>query len=401
MKKRELRRIFASFFIASTVLTACNTGGDTEEKPEEKVQEKEGEAAEETKDIKIEDTDAAKQVAVFTEMKTELEKANEGKEVDWDLVLEKYKSGLQGAVSEINGEYDQTIQTAIEAGKSGELDPVLAKQLVDKTTQSYFYQKQKTLQKEAAAAFNEGKQEDAKLAFEQVKHLANEVFIPTAQKRDEYYQLTGESSIVENINAGLSAQEEALTANKAEDFTVFIQLTDKSIYKSYYLAANAYAEKIEAAVKEGKDEAELKIMQAEAWGFLQAIKESLSGGDEAAAAKLNEIFSLDKTDPKTIKAADVNALFTKAIVGKIKGYYEKAPKALEENNAVEAKTEALEGNMFVKALEIQLKNKLGEEKAKETFTKAEELYNAISENKKDEAKAHSDAVLQAIEQLLQ
>ncbi|MDE3839838.1 hypothetical protein C0966_10755 [Bacillus methanolicus] len=401
MKKKELRRIFASFFIASTVLTACNAGGDTAEKPEEKVQEKSGETAEETKEIKIEDTDTAKQVTTFSEMKTELEKAEEGKEVDWDGVLEKYKSGLQEAVSEINGEYDQTIQTAIEAGKSGELDPVLAKQLVDKTTQSYFYQKQKALQKEAAAAINEGKQEDAKLAFEQVKHLANEIFIPTAEKRDNYYQLTSESSIVENINAGLSAQEEALTANKAEDFNVLVQLTDKSIYKSFYLAANSYAEKIEAAVKEGKDEAELKIMQAEAWGFLQAIKESLSGGDEAAAAKLNEIFSLDATDPKTIKAADVNALFTKAIVGKIKGYYEKAPKALEENNVVEAKTEALEGNMFVKALEIQLKNKLGEEKAKETFTHAEEWYNNISENKKDDAKAHSDAVLQAVEQLLQ
>ncbi|EIJ79194.1 hypothetical protein PB1_16594 [Bacillus methanolicus PB1] len=401
MKKKDLKRIFASFIIASTVLTACNAGGDTAEKSEEKVQEKAGETAEETKEIKIEDTDTAKQVTTFSEMKKELEKAEEGKEVNWDGVLEKYKSGLQAAVSEINGEYDQAIQTAIEAGKSGELDPAIAGELVDKTTQSYFYQKQKALQKEAAAAFNEGKQEEAKLAFEQVKHLANEIFIPTAEKRDNYYQLTGESSIVENINAGLSAQEEALTANKAEDFNVFVQLTDKSIYKNFYLAANSYAEKIEAAVKEGKDEADLKIMQAEAWGFLQAIKESLSGGDEAAATKLNEIFSLDKTDPKTIKAADVNALFTKAIVGKIKGYYEKAPKALEENNVVEAKTEALEGNMFVKALEIQLKKKLGDEKANETFTHAEDWYNSIAENKKDDAKTHSDTVLQALEQLLQ
>ncbi|PLR79604.1 hypothetical protein CVD25_20195 [Bacillus canaveralius] len=396
MKKRDLKRIFASFLIASIALTGCNTGGSaekTEQKPKEETAE-----SEETKEVNIEETDTAKQTAVFTEIKTELDKATAGQPVDWDLVLEKYNGGLQGPVSEINGEYDQAIQTAIAAGKSGELEPVLAKQLVDKLTQSYFYQKQKSLQKEAATAVTEGKQEDAKLLFEQIKYLANQIFIPTAAKRDEYYQLAGESSIVENINSGLSAQEEALNANKAEDFGVYVQLTDKSIYRSYYLAAKSYAEKIEAAVKEGKNASELKIMQVEAWGFLQAIKQSLSGGDEAATAKLDEIFSLNTTDPSTIKAEEVSSLFAKAIAGKIKGYYEKAPQAAE---AIEAKTEALEGNMFLKALEQELTKKLGEQKAAETLTAAEEFYNLIADNKPEEAKATAATVIEAVDQLIQ
>ncbi|PLR77738.1 hypothetical protein CU633_08740 [Bacillus sp. V3-13] len=396
MKKRELKRIFAGFLIASVALTGCNTGGSaekTEQKPKEETA-----AKEETKEVKVEETDTAKQTAVFTEIKTELDKAKEGQPVDWDLVLEKYKDGLQAPVAEINGEYDQTIQTAIAAGKSGELEPVLAKQLVDKVTQAYFYQKQKTLQKEAAAAVTEGQQEDAKLLFGQIKYLAEQIFIPTAAKRDEYYQLTGEASIVENINSGLSAQEEALNANKAEDFSVYVQLTDKSIYRSYYLASNSYAEKIEAAAKEGKDAGELKIMQVEAWGFLQAIKQSLSGGDEAATAKLDEIFSLNTTDPSAIKAEEVSALFAKAIAGKIKGYYEKAPQAAD---AVEAKTEALEGNMFLKALEMELNKKLGEEKTAEVLTAAEEFYNLIAENKPEEAKAAGATVIEAVNQLIQ
>ncbi|KHF29778.1 hypothetical protein LR68_01563 [Anoxybacillus sp. BCO1] len=53
---------------------------------------------------------------------------------------------------------------------------------------------------------------------------------------------------------------------------MYIQLTDKSIYRSFYLASKSYAEKIEAGVKEGKAEDELKGQQAEAWAFYKRSK---------------------------------------------------------------------------------------------------------------------------------
>ncbi|CAM3454842.1 hypothetical protein GCM10009865_34870 [Aeromicrobium ponti] len=402
MKKRELRKIFASFLVASVALTACNSGGDQAEQPEENKQEEQAaEDQEEVKEELAEESVAVQQINVFAEMKAELEKMKENQEVDWDLVIEKYQSGLQNGVNEVNGEFDATIMAALEAGKSGDMDANIARQLVDKTTQSYFYQKQKSLHKEAAEQLAAGNQEEADKSFEQIKHLASEIFVPTAEKRDNYYELSGEASIAENINAGLEAQEEALTSGNADDFNVFIQLTDKSVYKSYYLASASYAEKIEAAVEEGKDEAELKNMQAEAWGFYQAIKGSLSGGDEEAANKLNELFSLDATEPASIKADEVNSLFNKAIVGKIKSYHEKVPTSLGEDKLVDAKTQALEGNMFLKALQIQLNEKLGEDKAQEAFTHAEEWFNAVSEGSQEEAKTHSDAIIQTVDQLLQ
>ncbi|MFP3489835.1 hypothetical protein R0K20_19755, partial [Staphylococcus sp. SIMBA_130] len=88
----------------------------------------------------------------------------------------------------------------------------------------------------------------------------------------------------------------------------------------YYLAANSYAEKIEEAVNSGETE-ELQIMQTEALGFYQAIKGSLSGGDEEAAQKLSELFDISN-DPEAIKADEVSNLFEKAFAGKIKGYHE-------------------------------------------------------------------------------
>jgi hypothetical protein len=404
MDKKHLKVIFASFLMASTVLAACG-GDETAEKPEENKQaetdkETEDTKTEEPKEVNVEDTDAAKQAGAYADMMSELVKAKEDQEVNWGTVQETYEAGLQKDIAELTPEFDQAIQAAISAGENGEMEPIIAVQLIDKTTQSYFYQNQKALQKEAATALSEDKKDEANLAFVQIKHLAEKVFIPAAEKRDNYYELSGDSSLVENVNSGLSAQEEALNAGNAEDFQVYLQVTDKSIYRSYYLAAKSYAEKMEAGAKEGKDPKELSIMQAEAWGFYQAIKGSLGGGDEAAAAQLEKLFTLNTTDPATVKAAETNALFAKAIAGKIKGYYEKAPTLAAEGNAVEAKVGAMEGNMFLKMLQGQMIEKLGEEKTQAVFADAEAWYSAVAENKPEDAKAKGEAVTTAVDGLL-
>lgn len=402
MKKRELTKVFASLMVAGSVLAGCGANEEktaTKETPAEETAAEEEVAAEETPEtaeFDVLESPVAKQAVAYKALTEELSKAKEGKEVDWELVTTTYTSDLQSPINETAGEFDQIIQAAIEGGKAGELDGTISKQLVDKVTQAYFYQKQKSLQKDAAAALEAGNTDEAKQAFEQIKHLATEVFVPTAVKRDGYYELSGDKSLEENINAGLAAQEEALTAGNADDFKVYIQLTDKSIYRSYYLASNSYAEKIEAAVAEGAEELDLQNMQAEAYGFYQAIKGSLSGGDEAAAAKLDQLFALDQTKAADIKYEEVSSLFVKAIIGKAKGYHEKAAVALEEGNANDARVQALEGNMFLKMIEIELTKAIGEEKAAETFTNAEAWFTAVSEGNKEEAKKQSDAVLSVI-----
>ncbi|WP_108669374.1 hypothetical protein [Peribacillus acanthi] len=397
MKKRELTKIFAGFLFSAAVLTGCNSSDEVEKKEETKQETtKEESKAEEKVAFDINATSSAKEVGAYLAIKQELEKMKENQPVDWDMAIEKYSSELKNPINEVSSEFQQATEVALNSGKSGELDQHLARQLFDKSVQSYFYQKQKTLQKDAAAKLAEGDVEAATAAFEEIKHLSTEVFIPTATKRDEYYQLTGEASMVENINAGLAAQEEALTNNKPEDFDLYIQLTDKSIYKSYYLAANSYGEKIAQGVTEGKTEEELKQMQAEAWGFFQAIKGSLSGGDEAAAMKLDQLFALDQTQVKAINAEEVNSLFTKAINGKIKGYHEKVNAAASAGKIAEAKVEALEANMFMKMLELNIQSKLGEEKANEAFAQAEQWFNAVSENNPEEAKSASEAVLSVL-----
>ncbi|NMH69942.1 hypothetical protein HF072_14230 [Bacillus sp. RO3] len=396
MKKRDLNKIFAAFLLTGSVLAGCSSAS---EEPKEETtpssEEKKDEPKEEAKEEMKLNTEA--QVKAYSDMKAELEKMKEDKEVNWESVNDIYTSELQASVNEVNGEFSQAIEAAISGGQSGELEKNVARQLIDKMTQSYFYQVQKGLQGQAAEDIEADKADDAKAKFAEVKHLAENVFIPTAEKRDGLYELSGESSMVESINNGLSLQEKALDDANAEDFAVYKQVTDKSIYQSYFLASNSYAEKISKAVEEGNTE-ELAIMQAEGYGFLQAIKGSLAGGDEAAANELNSIFSLEN-DPSTIDAEKVNALYTKAIKGKAVGYHKDAAEVLESGDVATAKVEAMEGNMFVKMLEVNVKNQLGEEKSQELFDLSQKWFEAISAEKADEAKQHSEAIVSILNQL--
>lgn len=394
MKKRDLTKIFAAFLLTGSVLAGCGSTSEEPKETDQSSEEKQEEPKEEKEEMAL---NAESQVKAYTDMKAELEKMKEDKEVNWETVNDIYTSELQASVNEVNGEFSQGIEAAISGGQSGELEKNVARQIIDKLTQSYFYQVQKGLQGQAAEDIEADKADDAKAKFAEVKYLAENVFIPTAEKRDSLYELSGESSMVENINNGLSLQEEALADSNAEDFAVYKQVTDKSIYQSYYLASNSYAEKISKAVEEGNTE-ELAIMQAEGYGFLQAIKGSLAGGDEAAANELDSIFSLEN-DPSTIDADKVNSLYTKAIKGKATGYHEEAAEAVESGDVAKAKVEAMEGNMFVKMLEVNVKNQLGEEKSQELFDLSQKWFEAISSEKADEAKQHSEAILNILNQL--
>lgn len=401
MKKSMM--LFASITLAGTVLVACGNNSENAANTEKNSQQEEAansQSSEENAEMSIDESATAKQVEAYKAITDELNKMKENQDVDWDLVESTYTSDLKSAVNEIDNEFDQFITTGIQAGKSEELDENVARQMIDKGTQSYFYQKQKSLQQAVIDAKDADKSEEAMLHFNEIKLLAEDVFVPTAEKRDSYYELEGESSIVENINSGLAAQEEALSSEEGmEDFAVAKQITDKSIYRSYYLASNSYAEKIEEAVTSGDTE-EVQIMQTEALGFYQAIKGSLAGGDEEAAAKLSELFDLSN-DPASIKADEVSNLFVKAFVGKIKGYHEEVAEMAEEGKITEAKEDAMEANVFLKAIEMPVNDAIGQEKADVLYADAKNWYEAIADGNAEEANKLSEQILSELQSVVE
>jgi len=394
MKKRLK---VASLFITAGLLVACGNSSneDTTTAPKK---EKTEQTSETNTNAGIAATTLKDELTIFSSIKAELDKAKEGQTIDWKMVTTSYESKLKGGVTTAAPEIDEVISSALAGVESKDLDENVARQLVDKGIQSYFYKLQKSTQATAEEAVVAGKTDEATAALSDIKEMSKTVFIPTAEKRDASYGFKNEDSIAQAINSGLTAQEEAITAKKAADFNVAKQLTDKSIYRSFYLAALGYAQKIEDGAKAGTDEKELQMEQAEGYGFLLAIEESLAGGDEAAVAKLKELYDFSKTKPADVQFKEVESLFAKALTEKIDGYHEEAQEALEKKEVDTARVEAMEANMFVIAMKPTLENRLGKEKAQAILTDANAWYTLVE---KGDVKAEQtgDRIVDALEPL--
>lgn len=175
-------------------------------------------------------------------------------------------------------------------------------------------------------------------------------------------------------------------------------MTDKSIYRSFYLAALGYAQKIEDGVKAGTDEKELQMEQAEGYGFLLAIEESLAGGDEEAVKTLKERYDFSKTKPADVSYKEIEGLFAKALTEKVDGYHEEAQEAIEKKDVDTARAEAMEANMFVVAMKPTLENRLGKDKAAQVAKDANEWF-ALVEKGDVKAETTGERITDALEPL--
>ncbi|MCT4792689.1 MULTISPECIES: hypothetical protein [Exiguobacterium] len=394
MKKRLK---VASLFITAGLLAACGNSSneDTTTAPKK---EKTEQTSETNTNAGIAATTLKDELTIFSSIKAELDKAKEGQTIDWKMVTTSYDSKLKGGVTTAAPEIDEVISSALAGVESKDLNENVARQLVDKGIQSYFYKLQKSTQATAEEAVVAGKTDEATAALNDIKEMSKTVFIPTAEKRDASYGFKNEDSIAQAINSGLTAQKEAITAKKAADFNVAKQLTDKSIYRSFYLAALGYAQKIEDGVKAGTDEKELQMEQAEGYGFLLAIEESLAGGDEEAVATLKERYDFSKTKPADVKFKEIESLFAKALTEKIDGYHEETQEALEKKDIDTARVEAMEANMFVIAMKPTLENRLGKETAQTVLADASAWY-ALVEKGDLKAEKTGDQITDALEPL--
>ena len=213
---------------------------------------------------------------VFQEATAELEKAKEGKEVDYDKVTELYTNNLQKLVQDRDAEFedtlDQHITTALQAGKEGTMDKVVVKQLFDKLMQKVFY----TTMKHEFTEVDEkwGNKEEVTEEIEEAKGYYA-ILQSTVEKRDAAYG----TSMVDAIAGGFDEMEKAVEADDQLGFALGKQVVDKTLMKTFYYATgavpNGYATKAAEAAKKDKEEA--KVEQAEGWAFYQSLFSYLKG----------------------------------------------------------------------------------------------------------------------------
>lgn len=351
MKKRELKVIFASFITASALLAACGAQGTTE-KPKE-VKQEETATGEESKEKEAGEVDLT---AAYKEVVTELDKAKEGKEVDFGMATDLYTKNLQSLVQKRDAEFeaqdDQHITAALQAGQDGSMDPVVARQIFDKLMQKVFY----TTVKHEFTEIEEnwGKQEEVNKEIEEAKEFYT-ILQSTVEKRDAAYG----TNMVSVIAGGFDEIEKAIESDDKLSFQLGKQVVDKTLMKTFYFATgalpNGYATKAAAAAKENSEES--KIEQAEGWAFYQSIFSYLNKHAAEEAAFIEKQFNLE-TDVTTIDPAAVNKAFVRGFAKIALDEYAESLEAWGEDKSA---ITALEGALFIDIIGEDIKGIIGEE----------------------------------------
>jgi ABC-type glycerol-3-phosphate transport system substrate-binding protein len=175
-------KLLAAMAALSLVLGACGKAEETASKPKVENKEKVSEKKEAEEKEKVEYAD------VFKEAITELEKAKEGKDVDFDKVTDLYNSNLKELVQKRDAEFEDTIDekitAALSAGKDDSMDKVIVKQIFDKLMQKVFYTSIKHDFTEVTEKW--GKTEEVNAELEEAKGYYA-ILKSTVEKRDAAY----------------------------------------------------------------------------------------------------------------------------------------------------------------------------------------------------------------------
>ncbi|GHH98610.1 hypothetical protein [Neobacillus kokaensis] len=378
-------KFIASLAALSLVLGACGKTEENTNKPKEEKKEQTAEKKE------VEEKAEVKYADVFKEAVTELEKAKEGKEVDFDKVSQIYQSNLQELVKKRDAEFEDTIDekitAALAAGKDGSMDKVVVKQIFDKLMQKVFYTTMKHEFTEITE--NWGNTEKVNEELAETKEFYA-ILKSTVEKRDAAYG----TSMVSAIDGGFNEIETAIKNNDQLAFNLGKQVVDKTLMKTFYLATgalpNGYASK--AAAEAGKDAALAKVEQAEGWAFFQSIYSYLNGHAADEAALIEKSFNLE-TDVKTIDPIAVNQAFVRGFAKIAIDEYKESKETIGEDKGV---ITGIEGALFIDIIGEDIKSLIGEAEYKTLNEKAQKYVDTAKAKDKAAAEAQVDELISTL-----
>ncbi|XEC96579.1 copper amine oxidase N-terminal domain-containing protein [Paenibacillus tarimensis] len=370
-----MRKLAAALSIALTVSTVGISSGIL--------------SAETTAVVAAEVTVEGKQLQAFEELKAMFTES-----VVLVDVKAKYATTVQADVQAANPEIDEKISAVIDLGIEGHLSAGQVKQAVDKGLQWFFYTVITNYTKtDAKGALVNGDTEAAKAALDKAIELYKGSLDPTAGKRDSgfaKFDVKTQDLLNTIIIPGL---QKAVEDKDVLSFDLYRQMFDKTLIKVFHLAALGYAEKIPTLT----DEAAAKINVTEGYFFYMPIVNSLKGGNQEAAELIEKAF--ESGDPAQIDPVQIKAAFAAALNGKVSGYVNKTIASMEKGDLHAAQVTAMEGNMFVAAEEVLIKERLGDEAFVSVAASAQNYFAAVAAGNIADAKLHSFDVLKVVSQL--
>jgi len=327
------------------------------------------------------------QLKTFNELKAMFD----NKDLTLDDIKKKYTETLQKDVVPSNAEIDQKIIFVLDAAIKGQMTAGQAKQAVDKGLQWFFYNEITNFTKTVVpAALAANKTDEAMAALDQALELYKGSLRGTAEKRDTKFN-TGTKDLMDTVV--IPRLQKAVADKDVQTYNETRQMLDKTVIKVFVLAITSYAEKI----PQEKDVQKNLTAITEGYFFYMPIFNSLKGGSAADAEYVDK--ALGSGDPTKINYEDITKAFIKAMNGKISGYVEKTIVSATAGDLAKARITAMEGNMFVAAQEIFIKNKLGAEAYTEITKHGQLYFEAVAAGNIAQAQLHSFNVLQILAKL--
>lgn len=386
MKKRKVLSLFASILIAVGFLAGCGndeSNGSEENNQVDTAQNEESNNEEvENNSTDTNENDESSEEAGYGEAYqvavTELAKAIDGEEVDYDKVMELYTTTLQPLVVKGDEATDQQLTTVLEAAKNGEMDGGVAKQLFDKLMQKVFFQ---TISAELREITDDwGNKELAEEELEEAKEFYA-ILKGTVDKRDNAY----ETNLADTLAGAFDELEATVESGDELAFKLANQVVHKTLTKVFYLATgalpNGYASKIASIAVEEPEKA--KMEQAEAWAFYQAINGYIEGHSPENAEYILSQFDLEN-DVKNIDPEAINAAFVKGYAKIALDEYEESLETWGEDKSA---ITGLEGALFIDIIDSDLKRILGEEDFNSLYQQAQDYMDQLNADQKEEAEA--------------
>ncbi|MDQ0061085.1 stalk domain-containing protein [Paenibacillus harenae] len=291
-----------------------------------------------------EDADIAAKIKAFADIK-----ALFTDNTDLKAVQEFYVAQFQTDAKRIDDtikpndpKIDENISFVLDNAIKGNLNVNQAKQAVDKGLQWYFYFNMRDLiSKKVRPALTNEDYATAKTEFNKVVQIYEGVIQSTVAKRDGTYKL----DMVGILKGTIEQLLKDLDDKNANDFNVHRQVLDKTIIKTYALAAFTYATNIPT-----KPAADQPAAMTEGYFFYLPVYTYLRGGSTEDANYILNVFA--SGDAGQVDKDKMQAAMQRTMIGKVSEYVTNAFTKLSEGDLQGARGYAMEGNMFLSTQEV-------------------------------------------------
>ncbi|QGQ95590.1 copper amine oxidase N-terminal domain-containing protein [Paenibacillus psychroresistens] len=296
----------------------------------------------------------------------------------YESVFQADVKRLDAAIKVEDPKIDENITFILDGAIEGKLEYLQANEAIQKGILWYYYFFIRDLMsKSVKVSMTSGDTAAAKVQFDKVVQVYENVFLASATSRDTQFKTT----MVENLKASIELVQKDIADSNLKDFNIHRQILDKTLMKFFALATYNYAGKLPTVPV-----ADIQYEMTEAYLLFMPIYSYFKVGSPADAEYVKEVFG--SGDITKVDKTKLGLAIQRMMIGKVSEYLTGAITKLDAKDLEGARGTAMEGIMFVSTQEVFL----GPEKYAAVSVVAEKFREAIDNSNAAEARKLSQEI---------